>query len=104
MLINGIGLPKSLQLYWLPPREVNMVDTMEVWKQSGWSNTWLETIAVSLGIKTPKIVDEKGNKVDGSYVKDMYYKENRLEDISKYCARDVLATYKVYKRVYKLMD
>jgi hypothetical protein len=85
MLINGIRLPKIINIAGKKPWEVAHLDTMELWKFGDYKNyTSLELLAAVFGIQTPK------DDIDGSMVADVYYKENDLERIVKYCQRDTL--------------
>jgi hypothetical protein len=46
-----------------------------------------------LGIPSPK------EDIDGSMVRDVYYEENDLERITKYCERDVVTVAQVFLRL-----
>ena len=46
-----------------------------------------------LGIPSPK------EDIDGSMVRDVYYEENDLERIVKYCERDVVTVAQVFLRL-----
>jgi hypothetical protein len=46
-----------------------------------------------LGIPSPK------EDIDGSMVRDVYYKENDLERIIHYCERDVITVAQVFLRL-----
>jgi len=85
MLINGLELPAILDTAGKKPWEVQHVDTMELWKFGDFKNyTSLELLAHIFGIPSPK------NDIDGSMVADVFYKEDDLPRIVKYCERDVV--------------
>ena len=86
LLINGLNLPAILDTSGKKPWEVNHVDTMELWKFGDYKNyTSLELLTHVFGIPSPK------NDIDGSMVAGVYYDENDLPRIAKYCERDVIA-------------
>jgi len=85
MLINGIQLPQIINIAGKKPWEVAHLDTMELWKFGDFKNyTSLELLTAVFGIQTPK------DDIDGSMVAEVYYQENDLERIMKYCQRDTL--------------
>lgn len=85
MIINGIKLPEILNIAGKKPWEVAHLDTMELWKFGDYKNyTSLDLLAAIFGIPTPK------EDIDGSMVAEVYYKNNNLERIVKYCQRDTL--------------
>lgn len=86
MLVNGILLPRVLDIAGKKPWEVNFIDTLELWKFGDYkSYTSLELLTKIFGIPTPK------DDIDGSMVAHTYWKENDLARIVKYCEKDVLA-------------
>ena len=86
ILINGLKIPKILDLSGKKPWEINHLDTMELWKFGDYKNyTSLELLATVFNLPTPK------NDIDGSQVADVYWNENNLQRIVKYCQKDVIA-------------
>ncbi len=97
MLINQLPLPAFLQLSGRKPWETNLVDTMQLWKFGDYKNyTSLHLLANCLGIETPK------DGIDGSMVKDIYYKEQNLQRIVTYCQKDVVAVAQIFLRFQQL--
>ena len=97
ILINGLSLPSFLQLSGKKPWETNLVDTMQLWKFGDYKNyTSLNLLANCLGIQTPK------EGIDGSMVKDIYYKQKDLPRIVDYCQKDVVATAQIFLRLQQL--
>jgi uncharacterized protein YprB with RNaseH-like and TPR domain len=85
MLINGIKLPKTLNLSGKKPWEINHLDTMELWKFGDYKNyTSLNLLAAIFQIPTPK------DDIDGSDVARVYWEDRDLERIVTYCCKDVL--------------
>ena len=94
MLINGIKLPYKLDLFGKKPWEIAHLDTMELWKFGDYKHyTSLKLMANVLGIPSPK------DDMDGSMVRDVFYKENNLDRIVTYCELDVVTTAQVLLRL-----
>lgn len=86
MVINRIPIPKILNTVGRKPWEVQHLDTMELWKFGDWkSYTSLKLLTHVLDIPTPK------TDIEGKDVARVYYQENDLERIERYCKRDTLA-------------
>lgn len=86
MLINGVKLPKILDIAGKKPWEVMFLDTMELWKFGDYKNyTSLNLLTHIFNIPTPK------DDIDGSMVANVYWVDNDLKRIVKYCEKDVLA-------------
>ena len=98
MLINGIEIPKQLQIAGKRPWEINHLDTMELWKFGDYKNyTALNLLAAVFDIPTPK------DDIDGSMVKKVYYEDNDLARIVTYCQKDVITTAQILLR-FKGLD
>jgi len=94
MIINKINLPTKLDLFGKKPWEIAHLDTMELWKFGDYKHyTSLKLMANILGIPSPK------EDIDGSMVKTVYYEEQGLDRIVKYCELDVITTAKVFLRL-----
>lgn len=86
MVIHGLKIPFKLQLFGKKPWEVPHLDTMELWKFGDYKHyTSLKLLTYVLGIPSPK------EDISGDQVRDVYYKENDLDRIIKYCERDTIA-------------
>ncbi len=86
MLINGIQLPEPLDVAGKKPWEVPFIDTLELWRFGDYKQyTSLNLLTQIFNIPTPK------DDIDGSMVYAVYYKENDLQRIVRYCEKDVLA-------------
>jgi len=94
LLIQGLALPKILNLMGRKPWEVPHLDTLELWKFGDYKHfTSLKLLTEILGIDSPK------DDIDGSQVRNVYYKENNLNRIVKYCEKDVIAVAQVLLKI-----
>ncbi len=97
MIINKMELPEKLNLFGKKPWEVAHLDTLEMWKFGDFKHyTSLNLLTNILGIASPK------EDIDGSQVAQVYYKENDMNRIAKYCENDTLAVAQVYLRLMNL--
>ena len=91
MLINGIKLPKILQIAGKKPWEVKHLDKMELWKFGDYKHyTSIKLLAALFNIPTPK------DDIDGSQVSTVYWQENDLERIKTYCQKDTLTVAQLF--------
>jgi hypothetical protein len=95
MIINGMDVPKALQIHDLKPWELtHLIDTKEMWKFGVYdNNASLSLLAATFG------VDSSKDEMDGSMVKEVYYKEKDLPKIAKYCTKDIVAVATIYLRM-----
>lgn len=92
MLINRIQLPSILNISGRKPWEISFLDTMELWKFGDFKNyTSLDLLAAVFGIHTPK------DDIDGSEVGNVYWVEDDLQRIVKYCQKDVLTIVQLFR-------
>ncbi len=97
MLVNSILIPGALDIRGKKPWEIQHIDTMELWKFGDRKNyTSLELLATLFGVESSK------DDIDGSMVNTVYYLENDLARISKYCQRDVMVTAQVFLKLVGL--
>ena len=97
LLVNRIGIPPYLDFQNMKPWETNIVDTMQFWKFGDFKNyISLNLLAACLGVESPK------NDIDGSEVGDVYWKQNDLPRIVKYCQKDVVTVAQVILRMKSL--
>jgi hypothetical protein len=97
MIINGLIIPEILDNAGKKPWEIKLLDTMDLWKFGDYKNyTSLDLLTSILGIPTPK------DDIDGSMVAGIYYSENDIERIVRYCEKDVLAIAQVLLRFMNL--
>jgi DNA polymerase elongation subunit (family B) len=97
MIINGLVIPEIIDNAGKKPWEIKLLDTMDLWKFGDYKNyTSLDLLTTILGIPTPK------GDIDGSMVAGVYYVENDIERIVRYCEKDVLAIAQVLLRFMNL--
>jgi len=97
-IINGIQPHAKVSFYGMKPWDIQVTDTIELWKNGWYISSWLEIIAVSLGIPSPK------GKMSGDKVFDLFYWLDTLDiwtSIKEYCEGDVRTTMMIYG---KMMD
>lgn len=87
LVINGFNLPKLLHVHNQKPWEIPFIDTSEVWSFGAWQEGFasLELILTSLGLETPK------DDIRGEDVGRVFWEENDLPRIERYCEKDVYA-------------
>lgn len=94
MIVNQLNLPRILNLYGKKPWEVNHLDTMQMWKFGDYkSYTSLNLLAAIFDIPTPK------DDINGSMVGEVFWKENDLQRIARYCEKDVVTSAQVLLRL-----
>jgi hypothetical protein len=86
ILANRMILPATLDFSGRKPWEVNVVDTLQLWKFGDAKHySSLHLLTELLGVPAPK------SDLDGSKVAEVYYKDKDLPRIVSYCQQDVLA-------------
>ncbi len=94
LIINRLSLPDILDVAGKKPWEVKFIDTLDLWKFGDYKHyTSLNLLTHIMGIPSPK------DDIDGSQVASVYYGENDLERIARYCEKDVLATVQLFLRL-----
>ena len=96
MIVHGIDLPPQLNLFGKKPWEIPHIDTLDLWKFGDYKHyTSLKLLTHLLGVPSPK------GDIDGSQVGTVFYEEDDLPRIVRYCEQDVLALARVYMRFNK---
>ena len=87
LLVNGMPLPDILNIPGRKPWETNfLLDTMTLWKFGDYKHfTSLKLLTNIFDIPSPK------DDIDGSDVNKVYWEDQDLDRIAKYCEKDVLA-------------
>jgi uncharacterized protein YprB with RNaseH-like and TPR domain len=93
--INQVKLPDILMdLQNKKPWENPMLDTLQFWKFGEYKNfTSVELLSTILDIDSPK------DDIDGSEVASVYWKENDLDRIVRYCNKDVVTIAQILMRL-----
>lgn len=86
-LIHGIVPNDLIDVGGLKPWEVSHLDTMIMWKGTGFNNASLMNICVAMGLPSPK------TDINGADVSNVFYNEGvaGLQRIAAYCEGDVIA-------------
>jgi 3'-5' exonuclease len=98
MLYNKINPDSSIQSWNKKPWELSYIDLADVFSFGSWGQSFssLELIAYTLGVESSK------GEMDGSDVHDYYWNKDGIEEIKKYCERDVICTMKCFKEISDL--
>jgi hypothetical protein len=93
ILVNGLSIPGPLDFAGKKPWEVPHLDTMELWKFGDYKNySSLELLASVFGIATPK------DDIAGNDIYRVYWEEQDLERIVRYCRKDVVTIAQIFRR------
>jgi len=93
MLINSVKLPHHLDLAGKKPWEVQHLDTMALWKFGDYKHfTSISLLTKILDIPSPK------DDINGADVARVYYADDDIERIVKYCQKDVVAVAQILLR------
>ncbi|MBI9066390.1 MAG: 3'-5' exonuclease [Salinivirgaceae bacterium] len=99
MLVNGVQLPKLLNIAGKKPWEVKHIDTMELWKFGDHKHyTSLDLLTELFNVDSPK------SEMDGSMVSKAYWEDKKLHKIVAYCQNDVVALCKVFLKFCGKVD
>lgn len=95
LLANSLKLPEYFPTPGSKPWKSYMIDTLQWWKFGDYKHyTSLNLLAHVLQIPTSK------TDMDGSMVKEVYYKEKNLSRIVEYCEQDVRVVANILMRFY----
>ena len=98
MIINGIRPSKILPSYDTKPWEIKAIDTKEIWQYGSYTSIGsLDLMCNCLEIESPKNGEIQGDKVHNAY-----WQEDKLDEISKYCEKDVLVLIEIIKKLKNL--
>lgn len=91
ILINSLKLPVGLHIHNLKPWEMPFIDTSEIWSFGAWQEGFasLDLICSVLGIESPK------SDLSGKEVGEVFWQQQDLDRIAKYCESDVVACIKM---------
>jgi len=91
-LINGLPINQLFDAAHLKPWEVQYMDTMTLWKSTGWRVSSLSSIVSAFGLPSPK------DDISGADVSKAYYKGD-LDRIVTYCEKDVNSVISIVKKM-----
>lgn len=94
MVKHGVFMPNMLDIAGKKPWQTeHLVDTMELWKFGDRKNfTSLELLAATLGLPSPK------SDLSGDKVGEVYWQDNDIDRIMRYCEQDVATVASVLLR------
>lgn len=94
MIIHGLGLPDIINVTGKKPWETaHLLDTMDLWKFGDYKHyTSLSLLAHVMGLPTPK------DDIDGSDVGRVYWQDEDIERIARYCEKDVVTVVQLMRR------
>ncbi len=96
-VIHQLQLPDMLDINGLKPWELPYLDTLRTWKFGEYRNlTSLHLLTTLLDIPSPK------GDMEGKDVARVYWEEENLERIHKYCQQDVVAIAQLLLRFKRL--
>lgn len=88
-VMQGQDIPVKLNFSGRKPWEIDVIDTMEVWKFGAYKNfVSLDLISAVLGIPSPK------TSMSGNMVGEFFF-AGRIDEIADYCGEDVIAVARV---------
>lgn len=91
LLIHQIKPVKLLDNSGLKPWETTSIDLGKLFQGTSFYPDSLVAIATAMGLPSPK------DGIDGSMVTEFYY-GGKLEDIVRYCERDVVTTVNIFRK------
>lgn len=96
-IINKLPVPPSINTYGLKPWEIEVLDSIDLWKFGDYKRVSLEMICASMGI--PCKTDEIGG--DNLYT----YNINDIpwSQLVHYCEEDVESNYRFVKQTFSLL-
>jgi predicted PolB exonuclease-like 3'-5' exonuclease len=98
MIINGILPSKLLPSYDTKPWKIKAIDTKEIWQYGAYTSIGsLDLVCSTMGIDTPKDGEVTGDKVHHAY-----WVEQKLQQISEYCEKDVDVLIQFIKKLKEL--
>ena len=100
LIINGFQLPAMFDYAHLKPWEqLHIIDPKEAWSFSVFdAAVSLDCLADIFNIPSSK------DDIDGSEVKDVFWKEKNLSRIVTYCEKDIKALAEVYLRMKSMKE
>lgn len=100
MILNWMSLPPYFDVSEMKPWDmVHLVDPKETWKWGVFDgNSSLALLSEVLGIPSSK------DDIDGSQVRDVFYKDKDVKRIATYCEKDVVALATLYLRMKGLRN
>ncbi len=98
LLIHQMPFPRMFDIAGKKPWETkHLLDTLELWKFGDNKNyTSIKLLTAIFDIPSPK------DDIDGSQVARVFYEENDVERIARYCEKDVVAVMQLLLRFKRM--
>lgn len=94
MLVNGITLPRILQVTGKKPWEINHIDTLDLWKFGDFKHyVAQDLLAAIFGIPGGT------TEVSGDLINTIYYQERDKAKIERYCADSIIVLTQLYMKM-----
>jgi DNA polymerase elongation subunit (family B) len=97
-LINGLKLPILFNFFNKKPWEVNILDTMNLWKFTGTELISLDLLMGVFNIESPKTIE-----VNGSQVHDLFHNKE-YDKIKEYNEKDVKCLSELIYKLYQIYN
>lgn len=91
MIVNSIAPHDILDNGDLKPWQIPAIDLAQLWKGSSFYPDSLISVAVALGLPSPK------DALEGSEVSEAFW-AGRIDEINTYCTKDVLTTANIFRK------
>jgi hypothetical protein len=92
-IVHQVELPTLIDTAHLKPWETTAIDTMDLWKGTGFNGGSLIAIAVALGLHNPK------DEMEGFQTTKAYYEDkDGLVKIQTYCEKDVVTVANIVRK------
>lgn len=98
MMVNGLMPPSMLPSYDTKPWDMKVIDTKEVWQYNSFGSIG----ALDLLCSSLYIPSSKDGEIKGDGVHNGYWFEDKLEQIVKYCEKDVEVLVDIIKKFKNL--
>lgn len=93
-MLHGLVIPYALNIIGKKPWEIQLVDTMEIWKMGVYNAAIkLDTLSAAYGLPSPKA------EMSGADV-NRYFWDGRHQDIAEYCELDISTLANCYICMY----
>lgn len=98
MLVNKIHPAASINLWGKKPWEYKMMDIMKFWSGGAWQEGFvsLDTMSALFGIDSPKA------EMQASRVHGVYWHDKRIDLVTEYCEKDVIAVSSIVKIISEI--
>ena len=97
LLKYGIKIPDCLNTFNKKPWEINVYDTGEITKSTGFVSSSLADVCYLLGLESSK------DDIHGSEVHKVFWQDKDIDRICTYCGKDVIAVKEIVEKLYNCL-